>query len=284
MGASRPDSGAPPWRVAVAAHFEDQAEHWAAIYRSGDVHSVVHQVRRQTALAWVHDLALPRDSAVLELGCGTGGAAVALAAEGLRVRATDVADAMLAATSERVRKAGVEDRVTVGRADAHHLEFSDASFDLVFGLGVLPWLEFPGIAIAEISRVVRPGGWVLVNTSNDHRLPVLLDPRTTPLLRPVRATIKEALVRTGSWPARAVPMTSSLVSNRAVDRLFDWNGLEIVRSTTVGFGPFTFFLRPVLRPRTSLRVHRVLQRLADRRVPVLRSTGAHYLVLARRRP
>jgi ubiquinone/menaquinone biosynthesis C-methylase UbiE len=41
--------------------------------------------------------------------------------------------------------------------DAHRLEFSDASFDLVFGTAILHHLHLPGAA-REIHRVLKPGG------------------------------------------------------------------------------------------------------------------------------
>lgn len=49
---------------------------------------------------------------------------------------------------------------------------------------------------------------------------------------------------------------------------------------TIGFGPFTFWRRPVLSEPEGMRLHRSLQGAADRRVPLVRSTGAQYLVLA----
>ncbi len=44
--------------------------------------------------------------------------------------------------------------------DAHRLEFPDASFDFVFGVAILHHLDFP-TAMAEITRVLRPGGRIL---------------------------------------------------------------------------------------------------------------------------
>jgi hypothetical protein len=59
-------------------------------------------------------------------------------------------------------------------------------------------------------------------------------------------------------------------------------GLRKVKSMTLGFGPFTVFDRQLLAESTAVRAHRLLQWLADRSVPVLRSTGAQHMVLAQR--
>jgi SAM-dependent methyltransferase len=50
-------------------------------------------------------------------------------------------------------------------ADAHSIPFSDASFDCVFSYAVLEHLHNPFIAIQEISRVLKPGGWFIGTVS-----------------------------------------------------------------------------------------------------------------------
>jgi hypothetical protein len=66
------------------------------------------------------------------------------------------------------------------------------------------------------------------------------------------------------------------------DRAVAEAGLERVHGSVYGFGPFTWFNQTVLPQRLGVRVHNRLQRLADRGVPVARSTGAQYLVVARK--
>ena len=52
---------------------------------------------------------------------------------------------------------------------------------------------------------------------------------------------------------------------------------------TLGFGPFTFLDHHLLPGAVGLRVHRSLQGFAGRRIPMLRSIGSQYIVLARKR-
>src|SRR2546429_6673175 len=52
--------------------------------------------------------------------------------------------------------------------------------------------------------------------------------------------------------------------------------------STVGFGPFSFLGWKFLSDSSGVRVHRRLQQLADRGVPILRSMGTQYIVLARK--
>ena len=54
------------------------------------------------------------------------------------------------------------------------------------------------------------------------------------------------------------------------------------RSMTLGFGPFTLFRHTVIPEPLGIKLHYRLQFLADRNAPLFRSTGAHYIVLARK--
>ena len=98
---------------------------------------------------------------VLELGSGSGAMAHELLARypDLRLVATDVDPAMRAAASARLEE--FRDRVEVREADATNLPFADASFDAVVSFimlhHVIDWEQ----ALAQVARVLRPGGLVV---------------------------------------------------------------------------------------------------------------------------
>jgi trans-aconitate methyltransferase len=86
---------------------------------------------------------------VLDLGCGDGTLALAMAARGARVVGVDASPAMVAAARAR----GVDAHC----ADARELEF-DGEFDIVFSNAVLHWVRDPDAALAGIGRALVPGG------------------------------------------------------------------------------------------------------------------------------
>ena len=279
-GTARPpahDNGA---QATTDGRFERESRFWDELYRDEDVYGEIHRLRLATALRWIDELGLPPGTRVLELGCGAGLAAVALARRGLAVRATDTVGAMLERASANAAAAGVGDRVTFALADVQALELADESVDLVLALGVLPWIAAPGRALAEMARVTRSGGSVVVNADNAARLNYALDPRLNPHLASTRIAVKRLLRRPRERPGGQ----SRLHSIHEFDALLDAAGLDRERGQLLGFGPFTVLGRQALPDRVGIRLHRSLQERADRGAEALAVRGAQYLVRARKRP
>jgi ubiquinone/menaquinone biosynthesis C-methylase UbiE len=227
----------------------------------------------------VDDLDLPRGARALEVGCGAGLTAIELAKRGLRVEATDAVDAMVDLARREATAAQVADLVHVALADAHDLAFADESFDLVIAMGVMPWLESPSIALAEVARVLKPGGVLIVNCDNAARLTHLLDPVWNRHLAALRARI--ARVLPSSW----IPPTVVRITQHSIptfDEMVTRAGLEKEMGKSFGFGPFTLFGHPVVPQRFEVSLHRTLQRAADHGSVVFRTRGAQYIVRARK--
>jgi len=98
---------------------------------------------------------------VLEVGCGPGEAAEKIAAAGVTVEALDISDRMVELTCAR----GVSARV----GDVQDLPFEDGSFDAALAAWMLYHVPDVERGIAELARVVRPGGRLVAVTNRiDH--------------------------------------------------------------------------------------------------------------------
>jgi ubiquinone/menaquinone biosynthesis C-methylase UbiE len=100
---------------------------------------------------------------VLDVGCGTGEDALALGRclAGVSVVGVDLDPAKI--REALARSLGVPRPVAFQVGDACRLPFEEASFDAVRADKVLHHLDDPGHAVAEMVRVTRPGGRVVVS-------------------------------------------------------------------------------------------------------------------------
>lgn len=105
---------------------------------------------------------VPTGLRVADLGTGTGVLAIDLARAGLTVIAVDHAQKMLEAAAANATAAAVADRIEFRAGEATDLPLADAEVDAVFAHMVLQYLPRPQDALAEMARVLRPDGRVVL--------------------------------------------------------------------------------------------------------------------------
>ncbi|MFC1575199.1 class I SAM-dependent methyltransferase [Gemmatimonadota bacterium] len=136
MAVERVDIGqsGSPWREEHAARY-----HWAGPYTQG--------------------------LEVLDIACGTGfGSRILVQSGAGRVTAADISEEALALTRELLAPFG--DRVRVRKEDGGDITLPDASFDVVTSMETVEHVPDAAQFLAEIHRVLRPGGKLLLSTPN----------------------------------------------------------------------------------------------------------------------
>lgn len=117
---------------------------------------------------WVaRQLPLKAGNLVLDAGCGPGWFWEATAKhlpEGLDLTVSDLSPGMVEEALERCRPLSFG-RVTGRQADASALPFEDGVFDAVVAMHMLYHLPDPSKGIAEMHRVLKPGGFLAVTTN-----------------------------------------------------------------------------------------------------------------------
>ncbi len=108
-------------------------------------------------------LVLPRITGidVLELGCGLGDLFVDMLNAGYNCRAVEHSPQMVAAARDTLRKRKIGQTAWIMQGSAQHLPFSESSFDTVVSTFPSEYIYDPD-TLAEVERVLRPGGRVLV--------------------------------------------------------------------------------------------------------------------------
>ncbi len=111
-------------------------------------------------LAWIDW----KDKSVLEVGAGIGTDARRIVAAGARYTGINVDHGSTQATASALRVFSMPG--TALERDACALDFPDAAFDAVYSFGVLQHIPEVRRAVAEIHRVLKPGGELLVMLYN----------------------------------------------------------------------------------------------------------------------
>ena len=194
--------------------------------------------RRKTVAA----LALPADARVLDLATGTGDLALMIARlhQDAKVVGSDPSSRMLEVGVEKVARSGLADRVQLELGDAQSLPYEDDSFDgccIAFGIRNVPDRS---AALAEMSRVTKPGGRVAV---------LELGEPSVGLLSPIaRFHVREVIPRIGgmlSGSREYKYLQESIAAFPAADDFAEQmqaSGLNVLEVKPLTFGACNLFV------------------------------------------
>jgi SAM-dependent methyltransferase len=122
----------------------------AAMTSAQTLGAVVELVPEDPGASWV------------DVACGPGVISRATAARVGSVTGVDLTPAMIGEAEQRAAEEGIEN-VAFQVGDATALDFADGSFDGAITRLSLHHVPAPGRVVAEMARVVRPGGWVVLS-------------------------------------------------------------------------------------------------------------------------
>jgi ubiquinone/menaquinone biosynthesis C-methylase UbiE len=193
---------------------------------------------------------------VLEVGCGTGLLLERATRFAASARGIDLSPGMLA----KARARGLD----VAQASATELPLADASVDVAYSFKVLAHVPDIAIAMAEMARVVRPGGWVIAEFYNARSLRRLVKAVKPPSAISAAATDEHVYTRYDD--ARAI--------RGYLPRELDWVATRGIRVIT----PAASVLRV---PLVGAAVRWAEHRLAD--LPLARDVGGFLVAVCRRR-
>jgi ubiquinone/menaquinone biosynthesis C-methylase UbiE len=156
-----------------------------------------------------HWLQLTGEERALDVGAGAGAFAFAIAPRVREVVAVELDEALAARA-----RADAPRNVEVVVADGEHLPFERASFDLAGTLRTLHHTPRPELLVAELARVTRPGGTILIVDQ----------------LAPADPLVGLELTR---FEHARDPSTTRVLADADLRGLFDSNSLKLLREEVV---------------------------------------------------
>lgn len=141
----------------------DAFDSFKALQRQGWAHFAPLELATMIPAAELVEFAGVRaGQKVLDVACGTGVVAISAARVGAKVTALDLTPELLEKARYNSRLAGLE--VDWHEGDVEKLPFGDSSFDVVLSQFGHMFAPRPAVAIAEMLRVLKPGGTIAFST------------------------------------------------------------------------------------------------------------------------
>ena len=141
----------------------------------------------------------PGGDAVLDAGCGSCTKSIHLARRGYSVVGVDLSDEVLEVGRRNAAAAGVGDRITLRSEDLTSMSLADGSFGRVLCWGVLMHVPEVDLAIAELARVTRPNGLIVVSEGNMRSLQAVALRVLKPLLGRQRGELRYTAAGVEAW-------------------------------------------------------------------------------------
>lgn len=279
-------------------YFSDsiQIERWESIYNQQDFSGFCYRARMNQAMSWLDASNLSRNSMTLDAGCGAGVITREIAKRGHKVIGTDYSYGMI----EKANSVCNTDRnleAKFSQADIESLPFKDSSLDMILCLGVITYLESAEKALHEFSRVLKPGGILILSSVNKAHLAIYLD---LPILamriyfmlsKLARNTLKKILGsritrRIRTWKKRTEIENSSPSIRRYfapnLKTSLERHRFSVLEHTTVPMGLLTFFGRTIPPIGVNIRMTMFLERFSN--VPLIGALGGMCIFRARKNP
>jgi ubiquinone/menaquinone biosynthesis C-methylase UbiE len=140
---------------------------------------------------------------VLDIGAGLGASSISFALAGLKVISADISQVMLESAVKRAEKHSIpHGQITFARMNGYALALADNSVDAVLEVDMLHQVNHLELVIAEILRVLKPGGYFLQYGAWETPLPyteeqLAINAKYNEALKDIQDYYNEALAKTG---------------------------------------------------------------------------------------
>lgn len=241
-------------------------ESWESVYRHNPLQDTFNNLMMDRIMAC---LDLPPHALFLDAGCGIGDHSLRIARKGYRCVGVDLSQYILQRAERKVSECGLSSEVTFSCQGLEDLSFKDATFDAVHCRGVLMHIPAWKNALAQLCRVLKPGGQMVIVESNHTSLEAMI----VLLIRQLTAR-KSQLIRTPEgmefWSEKdGNPFVARIANMKAVIECLKTYNVSTTMRISTEFWDINRFPSGIIRD-TAIRFNRLWFSL---RLPPFLSVG-----------
>ena len=173
-------------------------------------------------------LKAPENSVLLDAGCGNCAHSIRLANRGFFVKAIDFSEAVLEMARENISTKGLEGKINIQRANILALPFQDKTFRYILCWGVLMHIPDLEKAITELTRVLKPGGILVISEGNIYSIQSMILLILKRFLGKKKADVKKTPSGIESWgTTSAGPLLTRTANIRWLIKQFKSRGFTV---------------------------------------------------------
>jgi ubiquinone/menaquinone biosynthesis C-methylase UbiE len=141
--------------------------HWESVYRG---HPILNRFNDKCIDKIMKHLNPPRDALFLDAGCGIGDHSLRIADRGFRCWGVDLSEIVLRTARKNAAQRGLASRTSFECQSLDDLAFADDNFDAIYWRGTLMHIPLWEKALANLCRVLKPGGRIAIMEGNHKSL------------------------------------------------------------------------------------------------------------------
>jgi len=151
------------YKKKLKEYYDEKSAVYSATY-TGEGRYPTGLQRQKIAIEMI-DCIDPKPESILDAGCGDARMIIELSKIGLAARGFDLSDGMLNVGRKLLRENQLSESL-IESGDVYKISSADSSHDLLLSLGVIENLDRHKELFEEFSRVLKPGGRILVSLEN----------------------------------------------------------------------------------------------------------------------
>lgn len=240
--------------------------------------------RHNYILKMIEQEKLPEPCTILDIGCGPGEMVCDLVKDNREILGLDISEEMIAIAKQKLEKKVTNiQNVYLAVGDIENLTFYDKTFDVIICAGVVEYLENDDKWVVELSRVLKPGGILIVNITNKYAIRrwslfLFENLKTIPFLLHGMNFLKERILYKGK--VVQFPFKPRTHSPKKFDNFLKTHGFN-----KISHNYFSFCIMPypfdTLLSFISVPVRRYLEKFSEYNMIVW---GTGYIVKVRKNP
>ena len=258
----------------IKAYYEDEAYDYNSEFYEKKIAYPTLIYRQNYILDMIREAHLPRDSKLLDVGCGPGELLIKLSEDFDQLMGIDIANEMITIANQKLENRSSNKNIVFEVGDIENLRFEDKTFDLIICSGVIEYLKDDEGWMKEIKRTLKPGGYLIINVTNKYSIRKWTSApieklKSSKILLNLMNFIKEKVLRKGK--IHYFPFKPRLHSPYKFDAYLLENGFMKINHNYFDFAvlpaPFDTLLSFIITP-----IKKALERYSRRNM-VINGTG-----------